>query len=314
MPRIPSTPTVARFVEVWSTDFKEAVKKAAGKDGRLSLAEAQKLAKHPEADHVFADNAISYLQSTGKKSVSLDVLASEMKAYAQRAAQAAAGKDGRIGLGEGAKLPGNLVEDFFMLRGKAAPGAVTTPVVTPPVTTPTGPSVLADVKSSLEALSAGLMLTSETDAKFAFISGDQLNGAVITPALVRAQLGAQHDALIGGVMPGSPMLTGKSTVEVRSANTFFKKLTTTMVDPNDPQSVAQGKRFEQLKAGLDAQLTDVHVFRFGKRNLSTFIVGRTHSGELAGLRLVLSRPMKGLRGWAVSSLVHAAVHLHQRNP
>lgn len=282
MPRIPSTPTVARFVQVWSTDFKEAVKKAAGKDGRLTLSEAQKLAKHPEADHLFADNAVSYLQNSGKKSVSIDVLASEMKAYAQRAAEAVAGADGKIGLGEGKKLPGDLVEDFFMLRGKSAP-VVTPPVVTPPVVTPSGPSVLGDVKAALETATVGLTLMSETDAKFAFVAGEQLNGAVITGALVRAQLGEQHDALMGDVMPGSPSLASKRTVEERSVNTFFKKLTTTMVDPGDPASVATGHRFEQLKAVIDAQLTDVKVYRFGTRNISTLIVGRTHSGELAGL-------------------------------
>ena len=40
MARIPNTPSVRTFTETWSTDFKEAVKKAAGKDGRLSMSEA----------------------------------------------------------------------------------------------------------------------------------------------------------------------------------------------------------------------------------------------------------------------------------
>ncbi len=44
MPRIPNTPSVRTFTETWTADFKEAVKKAAGKDGRLTLSEAKKLA------------------------------------------------------------------------------------------------------------------------------------------------------------------------------------------------------------------------------------------------------------------------------
>ena len=141
----------------------------------------------------------------------------------------------------------------------------------------------AALKAALEAATVGLTLTSETDAKFAFVSGEQVNGAAISGALVRSQLGAQHDALIGDVMPGSPSLASKRTVEERSVNTFFKKLTTTMVDPGDPASVATGLKFEQLKTVIDAQLTEVKVYRFGTRNISTFIVGRTRSGELAGL-------------------------------
>ena len=89
MPRIPNTPSVRTFTETWSTDFKDAVTKAAGKDGRLTMTEAQKLATRPDADKAFADNAINYLKATGKQSVSVDVLATSAKAYAQRAAEVA---------------------------------------------------------------------------------------------------------------------------------------------------------------------------------------------------------------------------------
>src|SRR4051812_38385446 len=108
MPRIPSAPSARVFAETWTADFKEAVKKAAGKDGRLTLSEAKKLAARPDADKVFADNAINYLKATGKQSVSVEVLAASAKAYAQRAAEVAAGPDGKISLADGAKLPDDL--------------------------------------------------------------------------------------------------------------------------------------------------------------------------------------------------------------
>ena len=74
-----------------------------------------------------------------------------------------------------------------MLRGKPAPGTVTP-----------GPSVLPQVQAALEAASAGLWMPSETDASFKFLKGTALNGP-ITADVIRAQLGAQHDALMPSV-------------------------------------------------------------------------------------------------------------------
>lgn len=277
MARIPNTPSVRVFTETWSADFKEAVKKAAGTDGRLTMSEAKKLATVPGADKVFADNAINYLKATGKQSVSVEVLATSAKAYAQRAAEVAAGADGKLSLADGAKLPDDLKEDFFMLRGKPVPGA--TPV------TPAGPSALPQVKATLEAATVDLWMPSETDAKFKFLTGTQLNGAPITAALVRSQFSAQHDALIADVMymdPSEVPLAHHTAVEERNAIDFLNGLATN-VDPNDPASIAQGQRFAALKTAIDSQLTDVKVYRFGEISISTFIVGRTKTGELAGL-------------------------------
>lgn len=275
MPRIPSAPSVRTFTETWTADFKEAVKKAAGKDGRLTLSEAKKLAAHPEADHVFADNAINYLKTTGKQSVSVDVLTSSMKAYAQRAAEQAAGADGKLSLADGAKLPTDLVEDFFMLRGKPVPGS--TPV------TPT--TVLPEVKAKLEAAVKDLWFVSETDAKFKFLGGTQLGGAAITPDVVRAQLSTQHDAVFGDVMwvdPADLPLSTRTQVEERDFNEFFDARIGN-ADPNDPDSQAYAARLAQLKTTLTTELTDLKVLRFGEINISTFIVGRTKTGELAAL-------------------------------
>lgn len=272
-PRIPNTPSVRIFTETWSKDFREAVTRAAGKDGRLSIAEARKLAASAGPERVFADNALSHFEATGKKSVSVEVLAREMTAYAQRAAELAAGPDKKLSLADGARLPGDLVEDFFMLRGKAAPGAQP------------APSALPAVQAALEAASAGLFMPSETDASFKFVKGTALNGAPITAEVVRAQLGAQHDALISSVMyvdPSEVALAGKTQVEQRDGNAFLDRVIAN-VDPGDPDSVAMGQRFAELKAKLGSELTDLTVFRFGTVSISTFLVGRTRTGELAGL-------------------------------
>jgi hypothetical protein len=273
MARIANPPSVKTFVETWTHDFKAAVKKAAGADGRLTLSEATKLAAGSGPDKVFADNAVNYLKSTGKQSVSVEVLTAEMTALAQRAATAAAGPDGRLSLADGAKLPSDLVVDFFMLRGKKVPEA------------PTGGSALPDVQRALEAATNDLLMPSETDATFAFLSGAQLTGAKVSEAAVREQLTAQHDQLIAKVMytdPSERSLAAKTHVETLSAADFLYTLATN-VDPNDPASVARGQRFAALKTTLESQLTDLQVFRFGTVSLSTFIVGRTKTGELAGL-------------------------------
>ena len=274
MPRIPNTPTPRAFAETWTADFKEAVKKAAGKDGRLTISEAKKLAARPDADKVFADNALNYLKATGKQSVSVEVLATSAKAYAQRAAEVAAGPDGKLSLADGAKLPSDLKEDFFMLRGKTVPG-----------TTPSPVSALAEAKTKLEAATDGLWMPSETEAKFKFLTGTQLNGAPITADLVRTQFTAQHDAMISDVMymePSQVPLANHTAVEERAASAWLDRLAVNH-DPSDPESAVRAARFAALKTAIDSQLTDVKVYRFGDVTISTFIVGRTKTGELAGL-------------------------------
>jgi hypothetical protein len=272
MPRIPKPPTVQKFVETWSADFKEAVKKAAGPDGKLTSAEAKKLARSPLDERMFADTAVNYFKTTGKKSVSVEVIAEEMKAYAQRAATAAAGADGTLSLEDGKKLPTDLKEDFFVLRGNATVA---------PLDVPASASMKA-ARTALLAATKDLLMPSETDAKFGFLTGKQLNGAPITEGVLRQQLSGQHDAVLPHLMPGSGKLSTKRQVEVRDASAFFQHIIDG-ADPADPASMANATRFAALKQTIDAHLTDVKVYRFGTISISTMIVGRTKDGELAAL-------------------------------
>ena len=276
MPRIPKTPSPSTFAATWSTDFKEAVTKAAGKDGRLTLSEATKLAARPDADRLFADNAVNYLKATGKQSVSVEVLAKAAHAYAQRAAEVAAGPDKKVSLADGAKLPDDLKEDFFFLRGKSTPA---TPAV------PGADGTVAVLAPKLEAAVADLWVMSETDAKLKVLKGPQLNGAPITADVVRSAFSAQHDAVFSDVMwvdPADLPLATRTAVEERSASEFLGDLAE-LHDPSDPVAVATSQKFAALKTLLERELTDLKVYRFGEINISTFIVGRTRSGELAGL-------------------------------
>lgn len=278
MPKITSAPSPKSFVETWSKDFKAAIEKAAGKDGRMSLNEAKKIAQSVTGDAMFADTVERFFAQTGQKSVSVNSIVNDMKAYAQRAAEQASGGDGKISLEDGKKLPDDLKDDFFFLRGKPVP-----------TTTPTSPSTgltVAQLQTQLAALTQDLWMPSETDASFAFVNGGNINGAPITEALVRQKLSAQHDATIGNLMwvpDGEAALAGRPLLpDSRTTDQYLTHLVDA-ADPNDPDSLARAARFETLRNFLNTNLTDVKMFRFGDANISTFFVGRAPSGELVGL-------------------------------
>jgi hypothetical protein len=270
MPRISGAPGVNTFTTVWTQEFTQAIKRAAGTNGKLSTAEVKKMATRSDGDQLFADSAAQLLKQRGNKASTVDALAADAKAYAQRAAQVAAGADGKLSLADGAKLPSDLVEDFFVLRGQKVPSVTT------------GPMSTTQLKAALEAATDGLTLMSETDANLRFLSANNIGSAAITPHLLRQKLTPAHDRLIDSVMSGGTRLAQRQGSEVRDAQAFLTRLATPN-DPGDPASVDQARRFGELKQLLESQLTDLTVVRFGTRNISTFIVGRTASGDLAGL-------------------------------
>jgi hypothetical protein len=271
MPKITGSPSVNTFTTVWTTEFTAAVKRAAGSNGKLSAAEAKKMATQTNGDQLFADSALSLLKAKGNKAQAVDTLAADAKAYAQRAAQVAAGADGKLSLADGAKLPTDLVEDFFFLRGQKPPAPPTPGVLS-----------LPELKAKLETLTQGLTVMSETDANLKVLSASNIGSTPITPHLIRQKLTYQHDRLIGSVMSGGTPLAKRTGSEVRDADAFLTRLATPN-DPADPASVETARRFGELKTLLQSQLTDLTVVRFGSINISTFIVGRTRNGELAGL-------------------------------
>jgi hypothetical protein len=270
MPKISGAPGVNTFTTVWTQEFTQAIKRAAGTNGKLSTAEVKKMATRSDGDQLFADSAAQLLKQRGNKASTVDALAADAKAYAQRAAQVAAGSDGKLSLADGAKLPSDLVEDFFFLRGQKVPSVTT------------GPMSTTQLKAALEAATDGLTLMSETDANLRFLSANNIGSTAITPHLLRQKLTPAHDRLIDSVMSGGTRLAQRQGSEVRDAEAFLTRLAT-VNDPSDPASVEQARRFGELKTLLQSQLTDLTVVRFGTVNISTFIVGRTASGDLAGL-------------------------------
>src|SRR5438034_287269 len=107
-----TAPTPAQFAEAWAKQFEATVTAAAGRDGRLSVSEASRIAD------VFGDNAQAYLAEHHQKTVSPSVLVEAGRKFALEQATAAAGPDGRLSLEDAKKLDASLQADFFMLRGK----------------------------------------------------------------------------------------------------------------------------------------------------------------------------------------------------
>jgi len=271
MAKITSAPSPTTFSTAWAEELNAAVKRAAGNDGRLTAAEAKRMAKRDDGDQFYADDALKYLDLNQQKSVAISKLADWAPTYALAAGAQASGSDGRISFADATKLPPSLTEDFFLLRGRALPN---------------GPaSEMAVVKSALEAQVVDLLMPSETDAKLKFVSSWKLEPGPIGEQTIRDLLGAQHDELLPQVMyvpQGEEALALKTVVEKVDADAFLTRLSTSF-DPNDPDSVERAAKFEALTRKLHEQLTDLVVFRFGTVSISTFIVGRTRTGELAGL-------------------------------
>jgi DNA uptake protein ComE-like DNA-binding protein len=141
------------------------------------------------------------------------------------------------------------------------------------------------LKARLAPLTADLWFPSETDARMLFVSSAGIGNAPITEALVRARLGAQHDALLPQVMyvdPSELALAGRTQVEELDAVGYLNHIINA-ADPNDPDSLARAQRIAQIRDELSSQLTDLKIFRFGRISISTFILGRTRTGDLAGL-------------------------------
>ncbi len=126
-PILPTTPSAKAFADAWTKKLEEVAKEAAGKDGRLSITEARRIAERFDGGRFFSDNAVAYLNAKGQKTMSVAVLVKGARAYAEAQGAAVAGKDGRISYADAKGLRADLQDDFLYLRGKIADGPQRTP-------------------------------------------------------------------------------------------------------------------------------------------------------------------------------------------
>lgn len=118
MPKLRTAPTPQGFAKEWTREFAAAVRRAAGKDGRLSVREAKRIASRQGAAALFSDNASNFLREKGQRSVDVEKLIAAGHRYAAAVADKAAGRDGRVSHADASALPADLRADYAYLRGK----------------------------------------------------------------------------------------------------------------------------------------------------------------------------------------------------
>lgn len=73
-------------------------------------------------------------------------------------------------------------------------------------------------------------------------------------------------------------------VETRDVAKFFSRLTTKKEWYNVTQN-DNAEKFRDLESLLDAELTDLNVFRVGKIRLTYYVLGRDREGNVAGVKM-----------------------------
>jgi hypothetical protein len=122
------------------------------------------------------------------------------------------------------------------------------------------------IVDELKKATAGLLYTSESDEPFeAFLWKD--GGGSLT---------AQHFLDLSGHKPAEG-------VEEVKLGDFFSELTADQDWYGEAEREAAGK-YRRLLQTLGSQLSEIRVFRVGKVDKEIFIVGRTSSGDWAGIK------------------------------
>jgi hypothetical protein len=146
----------------------------------------------------------------------------------------------------------------------------------------------AQVQADIEAAAKGSNFTSESDYPFTFVSAKLEGETSMTQALVRTKLAAIIDA--------DPATDKPLASLYASTRTFadFKRDYAACVPDQSPDP-ADCAIINKMNAVLDKDLRGIKVFYFGKNGsrghvdgvgVSVIIVGRTPSGNLAGVRTI----------------------------
>src|SRR4051812_15074815 len=101
--------TAAQFARRFSDALAKTARSAAGADGKLSYAEARRAIASDRVPRYLADNLVNYFEKGHGRDLragaSVEKLAADARRYAERAAKAAAGKDGILSASDAAHLP-----------------------------------------------------------------------------------------------------------------------------------------------------------------------------------------------------------------
>lgn len=128
-----------------------------------------------------------------------------------------------------------------------------------------GPACGAELTTLLTESVDGLLFTSESDFPFQVLSFGTHGKPTISEfrALIHPPAG--------------------TSITQRSYDALFDRLTT-VFDPADPFSVEAARKYQALREVLEANLTDLTVFRVGKISIDIYVVGVSSCGELVALK------------------------------
>ena len=146
----------------------------------------------------------------------------------------------------------------------------------------------AQVQAEIEAAAVGANFTSESDYGFTFVSAKLEGQTSVTQALVREKLASFVDA--------DPATDKPLASLYASTKTFAEwKCGYAACVPDQSPDPADCAIINKMDAVLDKNLRGIKVFYFGKNGsrgrvdgvgVSVIIVGRTPSGNLAGVRTI----------------------------
>ncbi|RDV16724.1 sugar-non-specific nuclease inhibitor NuiA-like protein [Pontibacter diazotrophicus] len=120
------------------------------------------------------------------------------------------------------------------------------------------------------AASDGLLYRSETDAPFEVVHFPQVQDSSALPAAI-AQL------------PDMPEGVKAEVVELPY---FFRNMVGDDPDAGE-EEVKIAQRFRELQELLEQRLQEVKVYKVGKRRIQALVLGKTATGDYAGLKTTL---------------------------
>ena len=124
----------------------------------------------------------------------------------------------------------------------------------------------AELLDQLQTASDGLQFISESEAPFHTFFWESGDNPSLNPETILQKTSRPQD----------------TSVEVLDLDTFFG-VATTEQEWHDPEERETVKRFQNLVAILKQHLYDLQVYRVGRRNIDAYIVGKTSTGDYAGL-------------------------------
>jgi hypothetical protein len=147
----------------------------------------------------------------------------------------------------------------------------------------------AEIKAEIERAADGLLFMSESDFPFSYVSADIEPSAEIDEALVREAFASLVDGDEAADKPMAELFAMSETWQE------WKDSETMCADTSDEFGLELCTKMRGLEQVIEANLSDIQVYYFGGHGepghvdgigVSVFIVGRSPSGALVGVRTI----------------------------